>query len=333
MLLACGEIVLHSFKELSHVICNQGKEYRCDDRMDENHMYLFPPYLAMLAISRLFLLMAVVPCLISCYAPHQNVEGSLTSEETDTHIYTAYSSSQHLYKGFESSQAINRIAQIQNKYFQQYELGLSEYYGTAWREYAEPQDSLKQEESLFTKFRMDLGTTGDSMHCTIYAVEALKYGMGEAFEELEQSHQRIWKKREHAGWSIGYLLVKEWNWKAYLILDKNSKEFDHCQRAYRRKKEYPVWRQPNIPLEDMLIRGKDDSLIQSLLHDNEFGWGFSHQGIHTWITRYDQLKECNWLGAPGKRYEIWPTPLFLKTPFLQYKDYASHVLIFPPKNI
>ena len=136
----------------------------------------------------------------------------------------------------------------------------------------------------------------------------------------------------NAGWSLGYLLVKEWNWKAYLILDESSEEYEHCQKSYKKSKSYPVWRQPNIPLEKLLLLGKDNAEIQKLLQENEFGWGFSHQGIHTWITRFDELKECNWMGAPSKKYEVATKPLFLSTPFLSYFDYNSHVVIFPPKQ-
>ena len=84
-------------------------------------------------------------------------------------------------------------------------------------------------------------------------------------------------------------------------------------------------------MEALYIRGENDSLITKLLAENEFGWGFSHQDIHTWITRFNELKECDWTGAPGKKYEVSGSPLFRSTPFLNFHDYASHVVIFPPK--
>lgn len=128
------------------------------------------------------------------------------------------------------------------------------------------------------------------------------------------------------------MLVREWGWSAYLVLDSLSEEFDHCLRAYERNQSYPVWRQPDIPLEDVFILGQEEAEIQALLEAHEFGWGFSQQGIHTWITRFDTLKECNWWGAPAAQLDqSGSAPLFLKTAFLEYRDYASHVLIFPPK--
>lgn len=269
---------------------------------------------------------------ISCQSSEVEVNEYKVKEESDTIIFTAFSQLENSYQLFHSPKAINRIAQIENEYFRKYDNKGSQYYGTIWREQAESTPTEDSGVNRYDQFRKDLGFKGDSMHCTIYAVEALKSGMGESFKELEQSHRRIWNNREYAGWSIGYLLVKEWKWRAYLIIDRESEEFDHCLKSYRSKKEYPVWRQPNIPLSEMLIKGEDDLLIHELLIKNEFGWGFSHQGVHTWITRFDELKECNWLGSPSKAYEIWPTPLFLRTPFLKYNDYASHVVIFPPVN-
>ena len=52
----------------------------------------------------------------------------------------------------------------------------------------------------------------------------------------------------------------------------------------------------------MYILDKDDEKINELLSQNEFGWGFSNQGIHNWITRFTTLKECMWDGAPCKKY-------------------------------
>ena len=248
--------------------------------------------------------------------------------QPDTTIYTQYSDRINTYHNFDSPRAINHIADIENKHFRSYESGISPYYGTIWREY---QESDSTSPNGYQAYVEELGGKGDSMHCTIYAVRALQAGLGEGFEKLQKSHRRIWGKREHAGWSIGYLLVKEWNWKAYLIIDPHSQELDHCRKAFERKKSYPVWRQPDIPLEAMYILGEDNSSIQGLLNQHEFGWGFSHQGIHTWFTRFDELKECIWVGAPSAKYAISHLPLFRTTPFSDYHDYASHVVIFPPK--
>jgi len=280
---------------------------------------------------RLFLIYILLPLSVTllsdCTQPEQASSQAPSEDKVDTVIFTPYSSLPNKYRAFHSPRAINRLAEMENEYFRAYPSGLSRYYGTVWREHAEA-----GVENWYERYRSQLGEKGDSMHCTIYAVEALKAGLGEGFENLEQSHRRIWNQREHAGWSIGYLLVTEWDWQAYLVLDSTSEEFDHCLRAFRRNSSYPVWRQPDIPLEACLIRGKDDAHIQALLAENEFGWGFSRQGIHTWITRFEELKECNWMGAPGEEYEFSSAPLFLKTPFMEYEDYASHVLIFPPRS-
>ena len=239
----------------------------------------------------------------------------------DTTVYTTYSTTQKSYKCFTPAKAINRISEMENEYFRQYENGISRYYGTIWRETAG--------DSFYQSYLAKLGTNADSMHCTIYAVKALEAGMDTAFQVLEKAHRNVYKNHEHAGWSIGYLLVKEFGWKAYLIIDRDSEEFEHCRKAFLQQKSYPVWRQPDIPLEAMYVRHEQDSLIQNLLKSNEFGWGFSRQGIHTWITRYDILKECNWSGSPCKDFELSSLPLFLKTPFLAYDDYASHIVVFP----
>ena len=250
----------------------------------------------------------------------------------DTTVYTAYSNLPNEYVGFNSPKAINEIAEMENAYFRNYNSGISKWYGTVWRESVETDTFTNDEQDLFQTYSNHLACKADSMHCTIYAVKALSAGLPEeSFAQLEQSHKRIWGNREHAGWSIGYLLVKELNWQAYLVMDPESVEYDQCLRAFRRSGKYPVWRQPDIPLEAVYIRGEQDEQIDSLLSQNEFGWGFSHQGIHTWITRFNELKECNWLGAPCAQYEYYDMPLFNSIPFIEYWSYQSHVLIFPPK--
>ncbi|MFK7920454.1 MAG: hypothetical protein AB8H47_00780 [Bacteroidia bacterium] len=232
------------------------------------------------------------------------------------------------YLSFDSPKAINAIVEMENQYFAAFDDSVSPFYGTLWREYLEA-DSIGK--AKYERYRRLVNEAADSMHCTIYAVKALEAGMGDDFEKLEKSHRQIWGNREHAGWSIGYLLVRDWGWKAYLIIDAKSPEFEHCQNAFNARKVYPVWRQPDIPLEAMYIRGEQDSLISALLSQHEFGWGFSDQGYHTWITRFETLKECNWLGAPGAEFAYPATkPLFLRTAFLDYHDYYSHVLIVPP---
>jgi len=235
------------------------------------------------------------------------------------------------YIDFNSCKAINKIVDIENEHnFCLQNNVVSKYYGTLWRENAENtkiNDSLNIYKNYINTLRKDLKKP-DSLHCTIYAYEGLKAGLSEnQFVKLEKIHKKIWKSREHAGWSIGYLLVTRFKWKAYLVISPDSKEFKHCIKSYKLNKTYPVWKQPNIPLEDLLIIGQDDDKINSILNKNEFGWGFSEQGIHTWITRYNKLKECNWMGSPLPSENN--IPLFITTNFKNYHDYNSHIIIFP----
>ncbi|MEO0473481.1 MAG: hypothetical protein AAF206_27965 [Bacteroidota bacterium] len=233
------------------------------------------------------------------------------------------------YQNFDAPAALNAIAAIENRHFWQYKDSLSPYYGTIWREEVDTITWLRFAEAVAMQ-----GERPDSMHCTIYAVRALKAGLGDEWDRLDSLHRVHWGKREHAGWSIGYLLTRYYGWKAWLVIDSTSREFAQCKKSFARQKDYPVWRQPDIPLEDMYIKGKDDAEIETLLANQTFGWGFSYQGIHTWITRFGALKECNWVGAPAREFEAaWGySPLFIRTPFLDYNAYLSHVVIFPPKK-
>lgn len=252
--------------------------------------------------------------------------------------HTRYSDSKDAYLNFNSSSAINKIADIENEYFSQREDGVSKYYGTVWRQSAEG-ITLSSGISQYEDYLAEIGHDSikpDSLHCTLYAYEGLKAGLTkEQLAKLEKEHRKIWKTREIAGWSIGFLLVKHFDWKAYLIIDPDSNEYDHCLKSFKKDQTYPVWRQPNIPLEQVFITGKDDSLVTDLLSQYEFGWGFSEQGIHTWITRYDELKECNWSGAPSTKYQVskYENPLFLATDFVDYRDYGSHVILLPRRIV
>ena len=250
-------------------------------------------------------------------------------------IYTAYSQSTSAYENFNATKAVNKIAAMENEYFQQSIENVSRYYGTVWREMAEfheDDDSISQYEDYINRLN---GVVPDSLHCTLYAYEGLKAGLSESqLAKLEQIHKEVWKTREIAGWSVGYILVHYFDWQAYLVLDPLSDEYDHCLKSFKRDESYPVWKQPNIALEQIFIKGEQDSLIDHLLAQHEFGWGFSDQGYHTWLTRYNVLKECNWSGAPAKMYEqsSYDKSLFVKTDFAQYVDYYSHVIIFPRKK-
>ncbi len=248
-------------------------------------------------------------------------------------LYTLPSKLENVYLNFNAPKAINRIADIENEYFNAYPTGASKYYGTQWYNTVGQSRRSTDITTVFEAYLLDKGTTKlDSMHCTIYAVEALKYGFGDAFKGIKKAHTKIWGDREYAGWSLGYLLVKRYNWNAYLFISKQSKEYKTCLYNFKKDKKYHVWRQPDIPLEGVFDMDDDATKIETLLNAFEFGWGFSEQGWHTWITRFNTLKECNWHGAPSKAYNLeGGLPLFLKTKFTNYRDYKSHVIIFPPK--
>ncbi len=109
------------------------------------------------------------------------------------------------------------------------------------------------------------------MHCTIYAIKALEAGMDTNFIELEKYHKQIWKGREHAGWSVGYILCKYFDWTAYLIVSEYSEEYKRCMRKFNNEKKYYVWRQPDIPIKAVFDMDKDKLKIDSILKLNEFG--------------------------------------------------------------
>lgn len=251
-------------------------------------------------------------------------------------IYTERSKKKNTYLNFNSPKAINKIASIENEYFNNYNNDkVSRYYGTQWFKLANSKYDTLQELSEFDKYVYKIRNNNkepDSLHCTIYAIKALKSGFGDEFSKIEQLHKKIWNKHEYAGWSIAYILTKYYNWKAYLFISSNSNEYNRCLRNFNKSKKYYVWKQPNIKIEKIYDVDKDKQKIDSLLNKNEFGWGFSEQGWHTWITRYNKLKECNWQGVPAKVYNTGEMPLFITTNFLDYKDYNSHIIVFPPKK-
>ncbi len=275
-------------------------------------------------------LLFLLICLLSSCSEPVRKNQSAGAIDVKEKKFTAYSTVQNEYSNFDSNKAINKIATIENEYYQNFEEGTSRYYGTVWREQAAPAQYQEYLNSLNPQIAKP-----DSLHCTLYAYEGLKSGLTtDQLSTLKQLHKERWKSREIAGWSIGYLLVKHFDWSAYLIINKNSEEYKQCATAFKKDQSYPVWRQPDIPLKQMYILGEQDSLINAILAKNEFGWGFSEQGIHTWITRYNKLKECNWLGAPSMKYQAssQEKPLFITTNFDQYFDYHSHVVIFPKKK-
>jgi len=278
-----------------------------------------------------FTLITVCSCDFKVKEASKEVISTVPILKVEPH--TKYSELENEYLNFNSPKAINHIAKIENNYFKDYEQGYSNYYGTVWRDLAEKRminDSL----SYYDFYKTQLKVKPDSLHCTLYAYEGLKAGFNsERLDKITKLHKKIWRKREIAGWSIGYILVKHFNWKAYHIISENAEQFKYYNKIFLRSKTYPVWKQPAIPVEEQLIIEKDTEKITELLENNEFGWGFSDQGIHTWITRFAVLKECNWSGAPSSKVDIYKIkPLFINTPFLRYFDYNSHIVIYPPKQ-
>ncbi len=288
---------------------------------------------------KLIYLISSLVLFSGCHLLNDEKDQVATSNEEisikpDTTVYTKPSRLKNEYKSFNSRAAINEIAEMENFYFRNYQNGITPYYGTIWRENLAVNDSTLDSPE-FIKYCNALEEKPDSMHCTLYAVKALKAGLPDSlWKELEDEHLKTYGSHEHAGWSIGHILVEKFGWKAYLIIEESCQEFSHCKKSFDSKRTYPVWGKPDIPLQDLFIKGKDNLLIENLLNENEFGWGFSYQGWHTWVTRFSTLKECIWYGAPSKSFESgYSAPLFKKTPFIEYYDYGSHVVIFPPKAL
>ncbi len=258
-------------------------------------------------------------------------------EEYKYKTYTPKSELENHYIGFNSPNAINRIAEIENAYFNDSKTGFSKFYGTVWKEYAMENYTDEDSIQIFDYYQSKMQEKDEniqSMDCTIYAVEALKHGLGDKYKAVRNYHRQIYKNQGYAGWSMAYILTKYYDWEAYLIVSETSEEYSSCLTNFKKDKKYHVWKQPDIPIERLYILEKEVSDIDRLLLENEFGWGFSEQGWHTWITRFDTLKECNWIGSPSVVEDPlnFNIPLFLQTKFTDYTDYASHVIVFPPKK-
>ncbi len=275
-----------------------------------------------------------------CCASPGNTEkrsnDDIAQNRVDTfRLYTLPGKGETLYAGFSSRKAINSIAAIENEYFNNYKRSQSRYYGTMWYESAIAEYGHHDSLSVFEAYKRALASRNerpDSMHCTIYAIRALEAGLDSNFLKMKKYHQQIWDDREYAGWSVGYILTTYFNWSAYLMVSKHSEEYDRCVKNFRKHRKYYVWKQPDIPIKQLFDFDEDTLRIAALLNKHEFGWGFSNQGLHTWITRFDRLKECNWAGSPSKKYDrSQGNALFKKTKFTSFKDYASHIVIFPPE--
>jgi len=208
---------------------------------------------------------------------------------------------------FNSEAAIKESNDIVNKHWETYKDSISRYYGGFWLDnYAKHQyignisslDDYQQElkKNNIESIRMD---------CTIYCARLLKAGMGaEEYSKLIEYHGDIWNSKGLAGWSVGYLLVDRFGWKAYAFIEPNADYHSHYISHFKDNQEYPVWNQPNIKIEEYYVLGRNDDKIENLLKKYDFSWGLSQDGIHTWITHYSDLLECHWDGVPAAKYNL-----------------------------
>jgi hypothetical protein len=247
---------------------------------------------------------------------------------------------------FDARTAERRARAFERSYFSNYDSGVSRFYGRLWAKIYARKVKQGSASTVWQQFVDELaaqGTRPMRLDCTLYAQEILRAGMrAEEYERLRREHNALWPGRGFAGWSVGYLLTTKFGWKAYAIINRSSTYYGYYLHHFRTKKQYPVWKQPNIDIEAHFILGKDDRAIERLLQAHRFGWGFSDGGIHTWITFQTNLKECHWDCGPSRRYEIPNThdyyrtsdlkhhTLFKTTRFIRFSDYHAHLVVFPP---
>ena len=235
---------------------------------------------------------------------------------------------------FNSEAALNRSQQIVEEYFRDYSESVSRYVGRVWFDNISKGQSIG-DISLYEDFLNELQSRNLEkirMDCTIYCQKCLKAGMSsEDYSKLVNYHSELWPGKGFAGWSVGYLLVDRFGWKAYAFIERDADYYYHYLSHFENKKEYPVWNQPNTKIEEFYILGEDNEKIEQLLSEHKFSWGFSEDGIHTWITNYTDLRESHWDGPPAERYNpdnSFPL-LFETTRFVEFEDYDVHLIIFP----
>ncbi len=239
--------------------------------------------------------------------------------------------------GFNSKSAIDFSNQIIKEHWKNYNESVSRFYGRVWLDnYAKHQ--FLGEKSFYDDYLQELSNRNMQkirMDCTIYCAKVLKAGMGtDEYSKLVKYHNEIWPGDGFAGWSVGHLLVDKFGWKAYAFIEPGAGYYHHYFSHFKDKREYPVWRQPNIKIEAYYSLGQDNAEIEELLSKYKFSWGFSQDGIHTWITSYTDLLECRWDGPPAARYnsDEWLPDLFITTRFIRYKDYDVHIIVVPPED-
>ena len=186
-----------------------------------------------------------------------NKEGSiLKSSSKELFIPSTDSSKlENQYSGFHSPNAINKIAGIENEYYQNVDKKGRKYYGTEWKKLAEL-ETANDTISIFENYLMEMefqGLKPDSLHCTMYAMKALEVGLDTNFTKFEKLHKQIYKKHEYAGWSVAYILTKYFNWKAYLVISQSSGEYEACLKNF--KKEVDINKDGSI--KDVLKTGQN----------------------------------------------------------------------------
>ena len=237
---------------------------------------------------------------------------------------------------FNSEAALNKSQQIVYEYFKDYSGSVSRYVGKVWLESISKQQNIR-DITVFEDYLNELqrkNLKNIRMDCTIYAEECLRAGFKkDTFNLLKKYHNEIWQGKGFAGWSVAYLLTNEFGWKAYAFINPGAINYNHYTTHFING-EYPVWMQPNTQIIGYFILGEDNEKIESLLSEQEFGWGFSEDGVHTLITNFTDLKECHWDGPPAEKYNrnnSFPV-LFETTRFVEFEDYDVHLVVFPPGN-
>jgi hypothetical protein len=183
--------------------------------------------------------------------------------------------------------------------------------------------------------------------CTLYAQAVLEAGMdADDYARLRKEHNRLWRARGFAGWSVAHILTTKHGWKAYAVIGPDAPTYHYYMYHFRKRGRYPIWKQPDIKIEAYfrLDDKRDRKRIEKLLRRREFGWGFSEGGIHTWITSGVKLKECHYDKGPSPKYDIPESdglfqandlranPLFKTTRFVKFTDYGVHLIVFPPDS-
>ena len=238
---------------------------------------------------------------------------------------------------FDYQKAAARIQEIAEAFYPNYESGLCPYYGRVWKdEFAKKNKFENTGMTVWKHYKEALTARGiepERLDCTLYAKEILKAGLARKdYRRLWNEHYKIWKDNGFSGWSVGHLLTEKFGWRAFAVIDPKAPDYPYYMSFFKNKKEYPVWRQPNIKIEGYFIAGRDDEAVEALLARHEFGWGFSEGGIHTWITQRTDLKECHFDSGPTRRYDAdKPYRLLETTRFIHFKDYNVHLVVFPPE--